>query len=324
MSKVRMAAMIGGTVICALGIGFVMQSLDQSSSGGPAAQNVPIQKSILPPAPVAPAQKSPKPVDEDQAALDLERITLTAAAPDIPKPRPAPLPVAPSDPDLSVLGCAVSAQAVPGLMAHVTLNVTAPCFINERVTVHHNGMIFTEVTDQDGVLEVSVPALAQRAVFIVAFANGKGAVATAHVPELAQFDRVAVQWSGDSGFQIHAREFGASYGEAGHVWSGSTDSVVDGGRVTRLGEVGTFAPQLVEVYTFPTGFTDHAGTIALSVEAEVTDVNCGRDVAAQSLELRGAASLRTRDLILSVPNCGAIGDFLVLNNLVDDLKIASN
>ncbi len=32
--------------------------------------------------------------------------------------------------------------------------------------------------------------------------------------------------------------------------------------------------------------------------------------------------METRDLILSVPDCDAVGDFLVLNNLVDDLKIA--
>ncbi|MFT4961743.1 MAG: hypothetical protein ACI92Z_002837, partial [Paracoccaceae bacterium] len=30
------------------------------------------------------------------------------------------------------------------------------------------------------------------------------------------------------------------------------------------------------------------------------------------------------DLLLSVPECSAIGDFLVLNNLVDNMTIAAN
>ena len=210
-------------------------------------------------------------------------------------------------------------------MASVRLVVSAPCLPNERVTLHHHGMIFTAVTDAAGRLDLSVPALAERAVFIAAFANGKGAVATAEVPDLADYDRVVVQWSGAGGFQIHAREFGAGYGEPGHVWHGAAprgDGA--GGMVQRLGDAGTLAPQLAEIYSFPRAAADSGGQIALSVEAEVSAANCGRDVAAQLLELRGpGARLRTRDLVLSVPNCTAIGDFLVLNNIVDDLKIAA-
>jgi hypothetical protein len=55
----------------------------------------------------------------------------------------------------------------------------------------------------------------------------------------------------------------------------------------------------------------------------VTDRNCGRDISAQSLEMRASGGLRTRELELSIPNCTALGDFLVLNNLMDDLKIAA-
>ena len=82
---------------------------------------------------------------------------------------------------------------------------------------------------------------------------------------------------------------------------------------------------MAEVYTFPTSRASDAGTVALTVESEVTDANCGRDIAAQSIAPRGAGKPpRTRDLVLSVPDCGAKGDFLVLNNLLDDLKIAAN
>jgi hypothetical protein len=56
----------------------------------------------------------------------------------------------------------------------------------------------------------------------------------------------------------------------------------------------------------------------------VTKINCGRDIQAQSLEMRDAGQLKSQNLSLSVPGCDAVGDFLVLNNLLEDLKVARN
>lgn len=329
MSKKRLITTVGGTAACALGIGFFMQQ----------AGNAPHPQDIQRPAPIQKVSLEPQaPVDEKP--LDVTEIELTSAEPDEVNPDlqtagllVAPLgeltlPAAPEDPDTPKLGCNISAVATAAAMAHVNLAVSSPCFGNERITIHHNGMMFTETTDIDGQLNVSVPALSKNAVFVISFPNGTGTVAMARVPSLAEFDRVVVQWSGDTGFQVHAREFGAGYGDAGHVWSGSdhhdaASGGINGGFLTRLGDADTLAPRMAEVYTYPTLVSEKSGTVALSVEAEVTAANCGRDISAQSLELRGDQTLRTRDLVLSMPNCSATGDFLVLNNLVDDLKIAA-
>ena len=276
---------------------------------------------------------------DDFAVLDLSKITRTSALPDLPMPRrlsalsleydhparsssnPDLLPSTPSDPEIPQLGCAVTAIATATTMARAKLSVTAPCYGNQRVTVHQSGLIFTDTTDADGMLNLTIPALSANAIFVVAFDNGKGTVATAHIPDLDAYDRVALQWDGPAGFQIHAREFGAGYGEAGHVWA---DALSQGkGMVTKLGEPNTLLPKLAEIYTFPTGTSEQVGTITLSIETEVTEANCGRDISALSFELRTGLPLRTRDLSLSIPNCSATGDFLVLNNLVEDLKIAS-
>jgi hypothetical protein len=61
----------------------------------------------------------------------------------------------------------------------------------------------------------------------------------------------------------------------------------------------------------------------MSVEAEITATNCGLEIEAQSLELLGDESIKTQNLTLDVPECDAIGGFLVLNNLLADLKIAA-
>jgi len=336
MSRKRLVSMVGGTVTCALAIGFFMQRAETSSPRNLVPElPSPVQQVVLKPAvSVAPTALMATDVatQPDMQNLVLaSSVAPTMISPSLPEPAlwtansgdiPTEDTAIPADPDIPRLGCDVTATATPGDMAMVELKVSAPCFTNERITIHHSGMMFTQVTDDLGELSVNVPALSDRAVFVVAFASGKGTVALTNVPSLAKFDRVAVQWTGDTGFQIHAREFGATYGETGHVWSG-TDTRQSVGFVTRLGDPETLIPQMAEIYTYPSSTTSQSGVIALSVEAEITPENCGRDISAQSLELRDRSPLRTRDLVLAMPNCAALGDFLVLNNLVDDLKIAA-
>jgi hypothetical protein len=59
------------------------------------------------------------------------------------------------------------------------------------------------------------------------------------------------------------------------------------------------------------------------VEAAVTGATCGRDLTGKTLmSERGSAF--AADLTLAMPDCGGIGDFLVLKNLATDMKIAAN
>ena len=64
--------------------------------------------------------------------------------------------------------------------------------------------------------------------------------------------------------------------------------------------------------------------VALTVEAEVIKANCGQEIEAQSIELLGDAKIKTQDLSVAVPDCDAVGSFLVLNNLLQDMKVAGH
>ena len=92
----------------------------------------------------------------------------------------------------------------------------------------------------------------------------------------------------------------------------------------RLGDSSLEDGHLAEVYTFPPGTALKEGDIALSLETEVTDANCGRDIEAQSLQKSGLERMTARELVLSMPACSAVGEYLVLKNMFDDLKIARN
>ena len=328
---------IGGTFLCALGIGFFMQN---TVGDAPAPVEEPVARADFKPLsePVLDALRQPEdagsaaPVDvQTVVPVEIHAFDADTPAPGIdvaglgdvvaPEPQPAPVVETPA------CGVTASAEVLAGAM--VDLSVSAPCLLNERATVHHNGMMFTAATDDAGQFAVSVPALAENAIIIVEFANGDGAIAEVQVTSLQFYDRVVLQWTGDTGFQLHAREFGAEYGSDGHVWVGAPRDVTaaamgEGGFVTRLGAPDTLAPRMAEIYSFPSGTAARGGDVLLSVEAEVTADNCGQDIEAQALEVQHQGRLRTQYLTLAVLDCSAIGDFLVLNNLVDDLKIAGN
>jgi hypothetical protein len=310
MSKIRKIVMSLGTISCAFGIGFFVQK-------GETAPIAPVQ--VIQTAVVKPVMG---PLPDRDAMLEIQGITLTSALPDSKMPQRLVEP----QPDLSSAACAVTATATPAPMANVDLVVQAPCYRNDRATIHHNGMMFTVATDKAGSLKMTVPALTTNAVFIVGFAANKGAVAITRVPNLADYHRVVLQWVGESAFQIHAREFGAGYGTSGHIWHGMNENKSPDrhGSIVRLGDADTLAPHLAEIYTFPHRASTQSGTVSMSIEAEVTASNCGKEVSAQTIELGGAGRLKTRNLVLTVPDCTTIGDFLVLNNLVNDMKIAAN
>lgn len=324
-----------GTLGCALGIGFIMQSSDAATGRYGAASDV------------AQHEREMQRMAAESSILEVQDIELTSAAFDLDQdkvnvefsvPATQPTLAAVSDVEAPATGssvpaitdsCEINAEARPMAAAMVSLTLNAPCLPNERITVHHNGMIFSQTTSSTGELNINVPALSETAVFVFAFGNGDGAVAQAKVEDLADFDRVVLQWKDDAGFEIHALEFGARYDDAGHVWSGKPRDMAsaitgEGGFMTLNGDLSVTSPMIAEVYTFPSDSVGRDGGIAISVEAEVNSGNCGQEIEAQSLELVSGNDIRTRDLTLSVPDCDAVGSFLVLNNLFTDLKVASN
>ncbi len=308
MFVVRNYVTMGGTVVCALAIGYLMQN-------GSAAQPDGSQAGIS----VASAAGQPV------GLAGLEQFALTSssastASLSAPEPLQRSLQPGQTGPEVTA-DCNLSARAtaVPGAAAR--LIVKAPCHANQRIEVHHSGLAVSQQTDENGALDLTMPVLSEYAIFLISFDDQKGTVATTHVPDISQYDRVALQWKGTTDLQIHALEFGASYGGDGHVWADSSATGL--GEVVHMGQPGLGTAQNIEIYSFPSGQSAQSGAIGLTVEADVTKANCGSDLSVQSLELRADRRLRSRDLVLNLPDCSQVGEFLVLNNLFQDLTIAA-
>lgn len=231
---------------------------------------------------------------------------------EVPAPLIEPLPVAQACPvtlDLAV---------VPGALLGVTL--IAPCAPNARVVLQHEGLSITGVTTVTGALFTSLPALTTTAEVKATLPGGQSISATLEVPQAADFRRFAVQWQGDDAFQVNAYENGAAYGQPGHL-SESQPSVASdaGGFVQVIGDPASAMPLLAQVYTYPLT----AAPVEVVVESAVTAKTCGRELIGETLFAQGGRVVVT-DLTLAMPDCDAIGDFLVLNNLVPDVTLATN
>lgn len=227
------------------------------------------------------------------------------------------------------LGCVAKMSARPLAAAMVQLDIEAPCAPLARLTLHHNGMMITEQTGPGGSLTLTLPALSERAIFMAAFENGLMAMADAEVTSLDIYDRVVVQWKGPGQLQVHALEFGADYGDAGHVWAEAPRDMTQaargqGGFVTVHGSAMSDQDLRAQVYTFPSGTAELTGEIGLSVETEITAASCDRQMEAQAMQISGGGPVNVIDLTIDMPDCEAQGDFLVLKNLFQDLKIARN
>lgn len=320
-----------GTLTCALSVGFLMQEYSDHPTTPRIAQEIQVtditptsSAGFIMPQGLSNNLSNMPSEPEQSPALPSTKISLESTID--PMIAEVTLPAEASAPNAA---CPVNLTATPAAAAMVDLVIEAPCQGSEQLTLHHSGMMFTATVQPDGMLKLSVPALSETAVFIVSFADGVGAVAQTQVTSLPFYDRVVVQWKGDVGLQLHAREFGADYGSLGHVWQARTNDIAtaargEAGFLVRVGQTDTPDALAAEIYSFPAGTTKKRGKIDLTVETEITASNCDTQAEAQTLELREGGPLRIQDLLLDIPDCTTTGDFLVLKNMLEDMTIARN
>lgn len=273
------------------------------------------------------------PVLDDDAPVMLaaaESAAMVYTAPELPQPEVILAAATPEQPAAALETAPVANAAptdcpvtldlavVPGAMIGVTL--LAPCAPNARVVLQHQGLAVTGMTTASGALFASLPAMTAQAMVAAVMADGTKVETTLAVPEAVDFRRFGVQWQGDDAFQVNAYENGAAYGTPGHI-NGVQPGVASdtGGFLQILGDPSAPMPLLAEVYTYPKA----TGPVEMTVEAAVTDKTCGREILGETL-LAVAGKVVVTDLTLAMPDCSAIGDFLVLNNLAGETTLAAN
>lgn len=270
-------------------------------------------------------------IEENNVIVPLAEQSLAPQATVIPASFDDPMatPQAPitEETELSALGlpCGISVTATAMPAAMVALDVMAPCRTDARVTINHSGLEIVSSTDALGLLTLDIPAFETPAFFSVAFTDGVEETVLVGLPDLREFDRIGLSWQGDMGLELHAMEFGAAFGDQGHIWQeapADPDAAIagDGGFLTMVETGNSFA----QIYTLPRATLREGDSVRLSIDAPVTQANCTRDVVARTLRAEGGNPVNVTELTFTVPACDAVGDVLVLQNLLDDLRLASN
>lgn len=313
---------LGATLMVAAGIGHVMQNgVAFASLGGNGAPRLDPQAHALPTPPAEAMALSPLP--SFRTTVDLPgRVAMLDDTFAITGPAEQAAP-------RFALGCAAAVEAIPAAGGMINIELQAPCHANDRIVVSHAGMSFADTTDGMGSFAMSIPALSRDAQIEVVLSNGETLQAQTEVFTLDGYARAVLQWRGETGFQLHARENGAAYGESGHIWAATPGDVMDGveakgGFLLQLGNPDVFNPMLAEVYSWPADRVAPNAFSEVTVEAEVTAQSCGTEASGRLLWVAPHDEVRASELTVAMPQCDAVGDYLLLKNLSEDLKLALN
>lgn len=313
----------------ALGAGQLVQGMsNKGAQAAPAADQT------------AAAEIAVKPSDIERVAAS-DVVTTAPAEPELlaipaqPKPKlPDAVAAAPKSAEPEVLKpveavaadpCPVTLDLSNGENAMIGLTLISPCHANERVVLKHAGLTVSAKTTVTGALFTDIPAMIQDATVEVMFNDGTLTSAQIAVPEFAEMQRFAVQWQADDALQIHAFEGVADFGSAGDISRGNPQTPAagvppKGGFITLIGDATTDLPMLAEVYTYA---VDTSVKQEIVVEAPITATACDREILGQTLQTN-AGVVDIEDIALTMPQCDAIGDYLVLKNLASNTSIASN
>ena len=235
-------------------------------------------------------------------------------------------PVEPLDPQLEaeINACAVWLVVTAAPDAMLDASVYAPCDQGAQVAISHAGLTFDTHLGADGQLMTQIPALAEDASVTLTFANGRVETDSTSVPDLANVERVVLGWQGPAALALHAYEFGARFGDSGHVHAGHpmAPGMEGHGFLTVLGDPSIENAHLAQVYSYPRGESPRTGEVALEIEVPVTDASCGQTLTANSLELHGGAAGQVRAIRLDMPACDGAGGYVVLPGVLPELQIA--
>ncbi|MFN3845690.1 MAG: hypothetical protein ACK4RZ_07690 [Paracoccaceae bacterium] len=261
--------------------------------------------------PVLPAEAATDAVVEQETAAE----TLVAAA-TISDSAPI-IPTKDAFNDDGGSDCPINLDLVAQSGAMIGVSLLAPCHADQRVVLRHEGLAVTGRTSSSGALFLSLPAFTAVAEVQAAFAMGDKVTETLTMTDFDGIERFAVQWQDADAFQLHAFENGAGYDQPGHISAAFTGKPGMTGVMTVLGDTSTDLPLLSEIYTF-----GPETTADVVLEAAVTETACGRELLGETIHAKNGRVVVT-EVTVAMPDCDAVGDILVLKNLLQDMTLAA-
>jgi hypothetical protein len=159
------------------------------------------------------------------------------------------------------------------------LRIDSACRAGEFMQIRYGGIDLIRRIGDSGVLYFDLDLFAGvgKAVDLVFFDGTRKAV-PADAKDMDRVSKVALFWKSPINLDVHAFEYAAAYGEAGHRWSRvATDAASTMARAKEgqrgqgfvsTAADGTGAGLHMEVYTFVHADNEPAGSVALAIDYE--------------------------------------------------------
>ncbi|SFR35563.1 hypothetical protein [Litoreibacter janthinus] len=287
-----MSRFLTGAVLAALCSSASLASAD----GLPAAITPPFPKASLP-SPVLPADRAP----------DLVRFEPPSAQSHDQADPIADIVARQANISNFGTACGPSLSLTVAPDAKIAVRVEAPCLPYDSVRVEHETLSFTAPMSMTGELAFLLPALGEDATVKTTLSDGSVLEATTHVPELRNFARVALQWSGKDSGELVAQAPKALDGE-----------------MIRLGQSLDVEGATLHVFSRRINDLSTSGVVRLSMSAQVTVDNCASGTAARVHRVVPEEPVSAYNLLFKGPGCSAIGQRVELKNIIQDLKLTGN
>lgn len=270
------------TVLTTLAVAFLSGHLMQRTEGESTASVRPDAPAVFPESPIVPASLASPPGLRD-------RILETRAE-----------RTGQCDPRLSL-------SETPAGLLQVALD--APCHPRTPLTLRFNHLVATDTTDARGRWDQTLPALSEEASISVSLADVTVAARLRHQRAGAQ-EHVILAWTGVQTFRIRP-----------DAPPGARSSLVEipTGRFTNVGDGNGAA---FEIFSLPSDANGSNAVVRLSVDAEVTGGNCGRIATTLAYQTGYLGQLRPTEIAYTMPDCDRVGEFVRLQNLFRDLRLA--
>ncbi len=313
LTRVKKVTTIAATFAMALGIGFVMQYDDADAARYQPDAHIELRKPVLlvdyspltaldSMTPKAENPASAYMTSTSNLAVDPDSVKLVALIEDV-EPVDSQSLFAQTQPNASPRReCGISAVTAPNATGSVTMTIASECRADMLFTVSHNGLSFSAQTDAEGTAKLTVPALSEDATFFITFNDGKSFATSTYAPDASLYNRVVFQWEGHEG---------------SYLQSDDANTVLLGANVGAI-------PRFAQIYTFPADTDMATGLADIDVIAQVTDLNCGQVLVAESFSIfPGVVDLAFKDIRITLPSCDQVGATLELKKVLGEQTLAA-
>ncbi|MCF6273312.1 MAG: hypothetical protein L3J37_09025 [Rhodobacteraceae bacterium] len=241
----------------------------------------------------------------------------------LPTVTEAPVSTAPAQNSSCTIS--LSARALRGAM--VELDIDAGCKPNQIATITHAGLAFSVLTDENGQISQSFPAMEENAGITVTFADESSASTEVMIADIADVERAGVSWKSGLNLDLNAFEYGAAVGSEGHVSPQSprdprTSRLKGGGYLLQLGDPSLDGGALTEIYTMPISRNQQRGTVTISILIEDSSQVCGEKITAKTSRTREGRRAGIRNVRYTAPACGEASANISLPGAIDDIRLA--